>query len=440
MEGKAKFISTPYSGYHHRGVPSEDGELTHTGPGTPCGEYLRRFWQPVALSSELKGFPVPIKIMHEELVTFRDRSGRVGVLELHCGHRGASLEFGQIRDRGISCCYHGWHYDVDGQILEMPGEPAETGFRERLCQGAYPALESYGFVWAYMGPPEKKPPFPRYDILETDELDHTDAASKVIWPCNWLQIRDNFMDPLHSVILHTISPDGTGFSAEHGVLGEIDFVETPIGMVYVNSRRMGDHIWVRMAETINPNMGSFGLNSENGSQEHGFNGPEATIWSVPIDDTHTINFRIRHFRHWQPRNVQAPRMSFAQEVRSYEEQQKLPGDYEAQISQRPIAIHALEHLVTSDKGIIILRKRLREGIAAVKVGKDPIGLFRREGEIIHTYCNDTVVKVPPAPTPEKDKQLRLKTALDLIQHYVARHPPRVSCDPGWLEIDRLAKH
>ena len=88
----------------------------------------------------------------------------------------------------------------------------------------------------------------------------------------------------------------------------------------------------------------------------------------------------------------------------------------------------------------MLRKRLREGIAAVKAGRDPMGLFKNEGEIIHTYCNDTVVKVPPAPTPEKDKQLRLKTALDLIENYVAQHPPRTSCDPGWLEIERLAKH
>ena len=139
-------LQTIYGGYHHRDVPKEDVELTHVGPGTPCGEYLRRFWQPVALTEELKDLPHSIKIMGEELVVFKDRSGRIGLLELHCSHRGTSLEFGLIEDKGIRCCYHGWQFDVDGKILDTPGEPPDSTYKERLCHGAYPVHEYKGLV------------------------------------------------------------------------------------------------------------------------------------------------------------------------------------------------------------------------------------------------------------------------------------------------------
>lgn len=426
---KPMFLNQPYMGYYHMTVPKEDAELTHTGPGTPCGEYLRRFWQPVALSEEVKDLPVRTKIMHQELVVFRDKSGRIAVLELHCAHRGASLEYGQIQEKGIRCCYHGWHFDIDGRILDMPTEPRLSKYKDKLFQGAFAALEYKGFVWAYLGPPDKKPPFPKFDILESPELDHRDAVSKVLWPCNWLQVRDNFMDPLHSVILHTISPEGTGFAEAAAVLGQIDFVETPTGMVYVNARRIGEHIWVRMAEAIFPNMGSFGLNAEDGSRAHPFNAPEATIWSVPVDDHNTCNFRIRHFRSWIPRAEQPPKMSFGQEAnRSYEETQRLPGDYEAQVSQRRIAVHALEHLASSDKGIIVMRNRLREQIRAVARGDaPPKSIAQRGAGLIRTYCNDTVLKVPRAATPEEDDELLLQTGLRLAEQYIQSPPEKLTC-------------
>src|SRR5262245_55433664 len=136
MTTKPPFLSTSYGGYYEPDIPKEDEELTHTGPRTPCGEYLRRFWQPVALSHGLKDLPLAIKIMGEELVVFRDKRNRVGVLKLHCSHRGTSLEFGIISDQGIRCCYHGWHYDVDGKILETPGEPPDSTLKERLYHGA----------------------------------------------------------------------------------------------------------------------------------------------------------------------------------------------------------------------------------------------------------------------------------------------------------------
>ena len=112
----------PYAGYHKAGIPVEDVELTHTDPGTPMGELLRKFWQPVCLAEELTELPKAIRIMGEDLVAFRDRSGRVGVLHRHCSHGGTSLEYGIVLERGIRCCYHGWLFDVDGAILEIPGE------------------------------------------------------------------------------------------------------------------------------------------------------------------------------------------------------------------------------------------------------------------------------------------------------------------------------
>ena len=109
-----------YGGYHKAKRPPEDDELTHVGPGTPCGEYFRRFWIPVIMTQELDDVPKRLRILGEDLVAFQDKSGNYGLLHLHCSHRNASLEFGVIEQRGLRCCYHGWLYDTDGTILEMP--------------------------------------------------------------------------------------------------------------------------------------------------------------------------------------------------------------------------------------------------------------------------------------------------------------------------------
>ena len=163
MATRAPFLRERFGGYHHRDVPAEDTELTHVGPNTPCGEYLRRYWQPICFSDELGDLPQRITILGEELVVFRDGSGAVGLLELHCPHRGTSLEFGLIDAKGIRCCYHGWLFAPDGAILETPGEPADSTLKDRLCHGAYPTHEDRGIVFAYMGPPDQRPPLPVYD-------------------------------------------------------------------------------------------------------------------------------------------------------------------------------------------------------------------------------------------------------------------------------------
>ena len=218
MAERVPFLNTAYRAYHHRERPEEEAELTHVGPGTPCGEYLRRFWQPVITSEELQDLPRRLRIMGENLVAFRDKSGAVGLLELHCPHRGTSLEFGLVSEKGIRCCYLGWRFDVDGKILETPGEPPDSTLKDRLYHGAYPVHEYCGLVFAYMGPPDQQPAFP---ILDTFDLPGYQLVARPgnIWPCNWLQVKENSMDPAHLAFLHTL-PGSEGFTGDLAALGE----------------------------------------------------------------------------------------------------------------------------------------------------------------------------------------------------------------------------
>jgi len=271
MATRAPFLTTRFGAYYHRDVPQEDTELTHTGPGTPCGEYLRRFWQPICFTDELRDLPVRARVLGEDLVVFRDFRGAIGLLELHCPHRGTSLEFGLISERGIRCCYHGWLFDVDGVILETPGEPATSTLKQRLCHGAYPTHEHNGIVFAYMGPPEEQPAFPLYDSFNRPGYRLT-PGRKYYYPCNWLQILENAMDPLHTAFLHTIV-SGSQFTDEFGKVPELDFTETPVGMIYMATRRVGDNIWARMVENVLPNLQQVAPIWENGHHEHPFSGP-----------------------------------------------------------------------------------------------------------------------------------------------------------------------
>ena len=292
MPTRAPFLKTQFGGYHHRDIPDEDADLTHVGPSSLCGEYLRRFWQPVCFSDELRDLPHRVKILGEELVVFRDQSGVVGLLELHCSHRGTSLEFGLIDAKGIRCCYHGWLFAADGTILETPGEPADSTLKDRLFHGAYPVHESHGIVFAYMGPPDQQPPFPSYDSFDRPGY-RLIPGRKYFYPCNWLQIMENAMDPAHTAFLHTIV-SGAVFTNEFGVLPELEFAETPVGMIYIATRRVGNNVWARMVEAILPNLQQVAPIWEDGRQEHAFSGPMMTRWIVPLDDTNTMLIEFRH--------------------------------------------------------------------------------------------------------------------------------------------------
>ena len=143
-----------------------DPELTQIGARTPMGEYMRRFWQPVCLSEQLTDVALAIRILSEDLVAYRDGSGTVGVLHRHCSHRGTSLEYGIVSERGLRCCYHGWLFDADGSILETPAESPASSLKETFRHGSYPVHEYEGLIFAYMGPPDERPPFVTYDTAE----------------------------------------------------------------------------------------------------------------------------------------------------------------------------------------------------------------------------------------------------------------------------------
>jgi len=416
MAARAPFLNTAYSAYHHRARPPVDEELTRVGPGTPCGEYLRRFWQPVVLASELGEVPRRLRILGEDLVAFRDKSGAIGLLEMHCPHRGTSLEFGLVGDKGIRCCYHGWLFDVDGTILETPGEPADSTLKDRLCHGAYPVREHAGLVFAYMGPPDKEPDFP---ILDTFDLPGFRQAARAptLWECNWLQVKENSMDPAHLAFLHVL-PGSEGFTDDFKELGVWDWMETPVGMVYIDTRRQGDRVWVRVADFILPNIHQFPPNADPMALRNSINRPQATTWAVPLDDTHTM--QIGYYRAPEGRE---PRRGagFGQDAtRPYEERQRVPGDYDAQVSiHGGVARHWPAHLATTDRGIIMMRNMIRRGICTVGNGEELESPMLRNGAPVPTYSHDRVVAgIAPAPTPHDDRQLLLKVARNVVAETV----------------------
>lgn len=413
MADRVKFLNTPYSAYHQRDLPGEDEKLTQVGPRTPGGEYLRRFWQPILLSQDLKDLPLRIRILGEDLIAFRDKGGDIGLLEPYCAHRGVSLEYGLIADKGIRCCYHGWCFDVDGTILETPGEPLDSTLKDRLCQGAYPLHEFGGLVFAFMGPPEHKPDFP---ILDTFDLPGYQLVAQegYVWPCNWLQVKENSMDPAHLAFLHTI-PGSDGFTEDLAELGVWDYVETSAGMVYIDTRRQEDRVWVRVADFIPPNIHQFPPNADPMSQRTSISRPAATRWAVPIDDHHTMQIGFRHIPVGKPINLGA---GFGQDGdRPYAERQRVPGDYDAQTSiHGGTARHSMEHLATTDRGIIMMRNMIRRGIQSVEAGLSPWCPSSPNGQTITTYSQDRVVsEVAPAPSLEEDRGTLLKTGRQVIE-------------------------
>lgn len=446
----------PYSAYFRRDVPEEDKELTHVGPGTPCGEYLRRFWQPVGLSAQLQDLPVAVRILGEDLVLFRNGEGQVGLFLLHCPHRGTSLEFATVERQGLRCCYHGWLFGVDGQVLDTPGEPADSTYKDRIVHGAYPTLEYKGLVFAYMGPPDQRPAFP---ILDTYDMPGYRVQPE--WgdptPSNWLQQAENNMDPVHLVYLHRFEEiraklDAHRPSVDAGLTWEhyvkvglqqweddyhsiredtrrshlFEWQEVPVtGFSYTWTRRIGDLVWVRIADVIPPNIDQIprSLIVSEESPELMFAPPRTTTWTVPVDDTTTITASLAYFSEAAPTSRPFQFTGQITPTRSYEDRQRQPGDWEALLTQRPIAVHALEHLAWSDTGVVMYRKALKEGIRAVSRGESPMPpqLFNSNG-VIPTRAQSTILRVPPAPTVEADRELLHATA----QRVLAREFPKPS--------------
>jgi phthalate 4,5-dioxygenase len=255
----------------------ENELLTRTNPGTPGGEFIRRYWLPAALSEELPigGPPIPVRLLGEDLALFRDDDGRPGLLGIHCAHRGADLSYGRLEAGGLRCIYHGWLYDIHGRCLEQPGEPAGSTFHEKIRQRAYPCVEMGGLILTYMGPGEP-PLIPNYDFL-TAPIEYR-FATKVLRECNYLQGNEGNIDSEHSVFLHRRSP----LPENRGELfTTLEPEVTSFGVRNYVVKKVGpDLVFARMHCFIMPNITLLGLGIDAENR-----GPRAH-WHVPLDDTH----------------------------------------------------------------------------------------------------------------------------------------------------------
>ncbi|MEO8754826.1 MAG: Rieske 2Fe-2S domain-containing protein [Casimicrobiaceae bacterium] len=398
-------LTAPLSAWQPRPRYDSDDYLTRVGRGTPCGDYLRRFWQPVAYLQELSDIPTRIRILGEDLVVFRDGRGEIGVLELHCSHRGASLEYGVIGERGIRCFYHGWLYDTDGTILETPaGAPnCNAG---KLCHGAYPVHVFHDLIFIYMGPPDKRPAFPMLDIYDDANVSVEPGTERTgIMECNWLQIQENGMDPAHTAFLHVlVSGTQRGFSEEMGVLPHMQFFRNETGTHYVATRRVGDNVWVRIVDAMLGNVNMIPPDDQKGDKPQVSQLPFTVIWAVPMDDTNTKRYYLMLNDARAPLKPHQRARAFGQvNDRPYPERQRRPGDYDAMTSQGDINIHGYENLTSSDVGVMLWRDYLREQIAVVEAGGDPLGVTREPSHRIRTRTQNTVVHAPASGGEAEDQ-------------------------------------
>ena len=412
MATRKQFLTEPYGGYHAEPTPPETADLTHVEKGSRAGELLRRYWQPVCLSEEVEKLPKRERIFGEDIVVFRTTDDEVAILDIHCPHRGTSLEFGMCEKTGLRCCYHGWLIGPDGTILETPGDPPGSKLKDRLKHAAYPAMEYKGLIFGYFGPPEEKPEFPVYDTYDYpgDSL----RPYSLHYPCNWLQVHENVMDPAHAVFLHT-RISYSHFADAWGELPIMDFVDTPAGMIYVTTRRWNDNVWIRSNDILLPNLAQVGHIWEDGQKElKEFARAGITRWTSPVEKQNCQIIGWRHFHpEVNPLGIGDPDMCGVEAVdfvgqdgkRSYEDRQNVPGDFDAQVSQRPIAVHALEHLTQSDKGVVMLRRMIGREIKKLESGEPVLRLPFSTDRPIDSYCHDTVLHIPEDPTRDDDELL-----------------------------------
>jgi phenylpropionate dioxygenase-like ring-hydroxylating dioxygenase large terminal subunit len=267
---------------------ADNALLTQTGPGTPCGELFRRYWLPVGVSAEIADLPKTVRVLGEDLVLFRDGQGRPGLLHRQCSHRWTSLEYGRIEERGLRCCYHGWLYDIEGRVLEIPGEPQDNVFRERIRHPAYPCRELGGLIFAYLGPPEKMPQLPRYSFLARG--DGTREVSYSFSDYNYLQGYENSADPVHLSILHR----GQFSDIYSVVVPRVEASLTPYGIdvegIWPTTAR--NPAWRHKQCLALPCLSTFippWYDSQTG-REPGEPGIRA-VWRRPVDDTHFARFQ-----------------------------------------------------------------------------------------------------------------------------------------------------
>jgi phthalate 4,5-dioxygenase len=384
----------------------EENELvTRVGPGTPMGNTLRRYWIPALMSSEVSEpdcDPVRVRLLGEDLVAFRDTAGRIGLLDEYCPHRRVSLYFGRNEECGLRCIYHGWKFGVDGSCIEMMNEPEEYDFKHKIRTTAYPTCELGGVVWAYLGPPEKIPPVPKFRWTQVPETHRN--VTKVIEECNWLQALEGGIDTSHAPILHRLLTEDSG---RGGFKPSNPFVSgkpprlvvdiTDYGYQYAGLRALPDEkVHIRAYHFILP----FHQIRPH-KLEHGSPGDAGHIW-VPVDDETTMVYNWVYSTTDEPLSAEdrmetslgngpghVDQTTFRSKAnrgnnylldRNVQRTETFSGidginaqDRALQESMGRIVDRSKEHLGPADKAIIQARKLLREAVRKVADGDSPAG-------------------------------------------------------------------
>lgn len=386
-------------------LTAQDNEtLARIGPGTPCGELLRRYWQPIAVAPELteERPKKRVRLLGEDLVLYRTSEGGYGLVEEPCAHRRASLFYGFVEGQDLRCPYHGWKYAPDGQCVEQPFE-SNPAFLERTRIKAYPVRRLAGLIFAYLGP-EPAPELPRWDVLE-----RTDGMRKLrvepLLNCNWLQPMENAVDTVHTFWLHGHSlhlqglPGGEYY---YRPIESYDFEQSQWGIVKRRSYR-DPRTGELEVEEGHPLIFPNGLRLPQG-RWHAFH------WRVPIDDTHTQIY----FAGFLPNDSgepeaqpEDPEVEFAKPYTGPDGEYDLTyfesQDAMAWESQGALCDRTRERLGAEDRGITMYRKLLLEQMRVVGEGGDPIGVIRDPDRAVVHFRTSTGQARAEYLTPHLDE-------------------------------------
>ena len=348
-------------------LTQEENKLfTSIGPGTPMGAMLRRYWHPVGCSELVTTKPQRVKVMGEELVLYRGESGDTHLMQLRCAHRSLALDYGRVEGDCIRCPYHGWKYDATGQCLEQPAEPEGSGFKEKVQLRSYKTQEISGLVFGYMGP-EPAPLLPLFDVLRMED-GVKDVQVQTIH-ANWFNHVENIVDISHLAWLH-----GYTFPAYGAKKVTYHWDRTHYGAnnVMVVDGIDDTHISCYGFPTIN----RFALPPIDKSGEL----VRSMIFRVPADDERTLLYFVRFYPsdkrefHTSKRDVKLGEYTpLATDWWGIDvnDQDRMAVEQQGVIADRPN-----EHLGVSDGGIIAMRQMMRELLAAVAEGKDPLCIIR----------------------------------------------------------------
>jgi phthalate 4,5-dioxygenase len=388
---------------------ADNVRLTRVSAGTPMGELMRRYWQPALLSSELAendGAPIRVRLLGEDLIAFRDTSGKVGLVDAYCPHRRAPLFFGRNEECGLRCVYHGWKFDAAGNCVDLPTEPASSNMKTHIKVKAYPTFEKADIVWAYMGPADQMPAPPDYEWMRTPATHRW--ITKTYEQCNWLQALEGGLDTAHSSYLHreklwagsAIRSDGTP---------RLDVEHKDWGYTYISQRKFGDAgTYVRVYQYVMPWQQMRGGVTKDHER---WDVPtlDGHMW-VPIDDTQCWSYNWAYgIDHNDPLPREymesvdttngrgpddlipgtfVPKRNLSNDYMIDRQRQKtisftgITGlntqDFALQESMggadgRPICDRTQEHLGSSDKAVIAMRNLLLEATRAVERGERPKG-------------------------------------------------------------------